>query len=93
VLDEPTVGLHMADVEKLVQVLQRLVDAGNSVVVIEHNLDVMAEADWIIDLGPDGGSSGGRVVAEGDPDSISRKPGKSHTAQFLGKFLRERGVR
>jgi excinuclease ABC subunit A len=93
VLDEPTVGLHMADVEKLVQVLQRLVDAGNSVVVIEHNLDVMAEADWIIDLGPDGGSNGGRVVAEGDPDGITRKPGGSHTAQFLGAFLQERGVR
>ena len=83
----------MADVEKLVQVLQRLVDAGNSVVVIEHNLDVMAEADWIIDLGPDGGSNGGRVVAEGDPDGITKKPGRSHTAQFLGEFLRERGVR
>ncbi len=93
VLDEPTVGLHMADVEKLVRVLQRLVDAGNSVVVIEHNLDVMAEADWIIDLGPDGGSNGGRVVAEGDPDGITRKPGASHTAQFLGAFLQERGVR
>ena len=93
VLDEPTVGLHMADVEKLVQVLQRLVDAGNSVVVIEHNLDVMAEADWIIDLGPDGGSNGGRVVAEGDPDGITRKPGGSHTAQFLRAFLQERGVR
>jgi excinuclease ABC subunit A len=93
VLDEPTVGLHMADVEKLVQVLQRLVDAGNTVVVIEHNLDVMAEADWIIDLGPDGGSNGGRLVAEGDPDSITRKPGSSHTAQFLGEFLQERGVR
>jgi excinuclease ABC subunit A len=93
VLDEPTVGLHMADVEKLVQVLQRLVDAGNSVVVIEHNLDVMAEADWIIDLGPEGGSNGGRVVAEGDPDAIAKKPGVSHTAQFLGEFLQERGVR
>ena len=93
VLDEPTVGLHMADVEKLVQVLQRLVDAGNSVIVIEHNLDIMAEADWIIDLGPDGGSNGGRVVAEGDPDGIARKPGRSHTARFLGEFLRERGVR
>jgi excinuclease ABC subunit A len=93
VLDEPTVGLHMADVEKLVRVLQRLVDAGNSVVVIEHNLDVMAEADWIIDLGPDGGSNGGRVVAEGDPDAITKKPGRSYTAQFLGEFLRERGVR
>ena len=93
VLDEPTVGLHMADVEKLVKVLQRLVDAGNTVVVIEHNLDVMAEADWIVDLGPEGGSSGGRVVAEGDPDSVTRKSASSHTARFLGEFLRERGVR
>ncbi len=92
VLDEPTVGLHMADVEKLVTVLHRLVDAGNTVVVIEHNLDIMAEADWIVDLGPEGGSGGGRVVAQGMPDSIVRKPGQSHTARILGKFLAERGV-
>jgi excinuclease ABC subunit A len=92
VLDEPTVGLHMADVEKLVKVLQRLVDAGNTVVVIEHNLDVMAEADWIIDLGPEGGDGGGRVVAAGNPESIARRPGKSHTARILGEFLLERGV-
>ena len=92
VLDEPTVGLHMADVEKLLQVLHRLVDTGNSVVVIEHNLDVMAEADWIIDLGPEGGAGGGRIVAQGDPEGIARKPGKSHTARMLGEFLAERGV-
>ena len=92
VLDEPTVGLHMADVEKLVNVLQRLVDAGNTVVVIEHNLDVMAEADWIVDLGPEGGAGGGRVVAQGDPDGIARKPNKSHTARILAGFLAERGV-
>jgi len=92
VLDEPTVGLHMADVEKLVKVLQRLVDAGNTVVVIEHNLDIMAEADWIVDLGPEGGSGGGRVVAQGMPEAIVRKPGKSHTAKILGEFLVERGV-
>jgi excinuclease ABC subunit A len=92
VLDEPTVGLHMADVEKLVNVLQRLVDAGNSVVVIEHNLDIMAEADWIIDLGPEGGAGGGQVVAEGTPESIIRKPNKSHTARILGSFLAERAI-
>ena len=92
VLDEPTVGLHMADVEKLMRVLHRLVDTGNTVVVIEHNLDIMAEADWIIDLGPEGGSGGGRVVAQGAPESISAKADKSHTAKILGEFLAERGV-
>ena len=91
VLDEPTVGLHMADVEKLLLVLHRLVDSGNTVVVIEHNLDVMAEADWIVDLGPEGGSGGGRIVAQGSPESIVRKNG-SHTAKILGSFLEERGV-
>jgi excinuclease ABC subunit A len=93
VLDEPTVGLHMADVEKLLEVLQRLVDAGNTVVVIEHNLDVMDEADWIVDLGPEGGGGGGRVVAEGDPDAVALKAAKSHTARILGAFLSERAVR
>jgi excinuclease ABC subunit A len=92
VLDEPTVGLHMADVEKLVKVLQRLVNAGNTVVVIEHNLDIMAEADWIVDLGPEGGSGGGRIVAQGMPEAIARKPNKSHTARILGDFLAERGI-
>jgi len=92
VLDEPTVGLHMADVEKLVGVLHRLVDTGNTVVVIEHNLDIMAEADWIIDLGPEGGSGGGRVVAQGAPENIVAKAGKSHTARILGEFLDERGT-
>jgi excinuclease ABC subunit A len=91
VLDEPTVGLHMADVEKLIHVLHRLVDAGNSVVVIEHNLDVMAEADWIIDLGPEGGDGGGRIVAEGPPAEVVKKAARSHTARILGEFLRERG--
>jgi excinuclease ABC subunit A len=91
VLDEPTVGLHMADVEKLIRVLHRLVDAGNSVVVIEHDLDVIAEADWIIDLGPEGGEDGGRLVAAGSPDDIARLSRSSHTAQVLKKFLHERG--
>jgi excinuclease ABC subunit A len=92
VLDEPTVGLHMADVEKLLRVLHRLVDTGNTLVVIEHNLDIMAEADWIIDLGPEGGAGGGRVVAQGSPEIVARRPGKSHTAAILSDFLQERGV-
>jgi excinuclease ABC subunit A len=90
VLDEPTVGLHMADVEKLIRVLHRLVDAGNTVVVIEHNLDVMADADWIIDLGPEGGEGGGQVVAQGMPEQVAKvKP--SHTGRVLAQFLAERG--
>ena len=90
VLDEPTVGLHMADVEKLVRVLHRLVDAGHTVVVIEHNLDVIAEADWLIDLGPEGGSGGGRIVAQGPPEAVARAARRSHTARVLRDFLRER---
>ncbi len=92
VLDEPTVGLHMADVEKLVGVLHRLVDAGNTVVVIEHNLDVIAEADWVIDLGPEGGEAGGRVVAEGSPEALARSRRRSHTARVLADFLAQRGA-
>jgi excinuclease ABC subunit A len=92
VLDEPTVGLHMADVEKLVAVLHRLVDAGHSVVVIEHNLDVMAEADWIIDLGPEAGAGGGRVVAAGPPAAIAARRARSHTGAALARFLRERAA-
>jgi excinuclease ABC subunit A len=92
VLDEPTVGLHMADVEKLVVVLQRLVTTGNTVVVIEHNLDVMAEADWLVDLGPEGGDGGGRLVAQGAPETIAAKSPRSHTARFLRGFIDARSV-
>lgn len=86
VLDEPTVGLHMADVEKLLRVLHRLVDAGNSVLVIEHNLDVIAEADWIIDMGPEGGSKGGKVIAQGKPDTVAKRK-RSHTGRYLAEVL------
>ena len=89
-LDEPTVGLHMADIARLIEVLQRLVDAGHTVLVIEHNLDIVAEADWIIDLGPDGGDQGGKVVAEGTPEQIVKIRPRSHTARFLAPFLRRR---
>ncbi len=90
VLDEPTVGLHMADVEKLLRVLHRLVDAGNTVVLIEHNLDVIADADWIIDLGPEGGDAGGRIVAQGTPQDLARLPQRSHTSRVLAAFLATR---
>ncbi len=90
VLDEPTVGLHMADVEKLIHVLHRLVDAGNTAVVVEHNLDVMAEADWILDMGPEAGENGGRIVAEGPPAAVARRARRSHTAQALVQFLATR---
>jgi excinuclease ABC subunit A len=90
VLDEPTVGLHMADVEKLIRVLHRLVDAGNTVIVVEHNLDIWSEADWIIDLGPEGGEGGGWLVAQGTPEQIAAIR-SSHTGAVLGKFLEQRG--
>jgi excinuclease ABC subunit A len=90
VLDEPTVGLHMADVEKLLRVLHRLVDAGNTVVVIEHNLDVIAEADWIIDLGPEGGEAGGRVVVQGPLEGLIESRQSGHTAKVLNDFLKDR---
>ena len=87
VLDEPTTGLHFADVEKLLEVLHRLVDGGNTVVVIEHNLDVVKTADWIIDLGPGGGEHGGRVIAEGTPEEVAVIPG-SATGEYLARILR-----
>ncbi len=86
ILEEPTIGLHIADVQRLVEVLQRLVDAGHSVIVIEHNLDLIAEADWIIDLGPEGGDGGGRIVCEGPPEQVARNK-HSHTGRFLRKVL------
>ena len=86
ILEEPTIGLHMADVQRLVEVLQRLVDAGHSVIVIEHNLDLVAEADWLIDLGPEGGEGGGSIVAEGTPEQAARVK-HSHTGRFLRTVL------
>jgi excinuclease ABC subunit A len=88
ILDEPTTGLHFADIQKLLDVLNRLVDAGNTVVIIEHNLDVIKTADWIVDLGPEGGDEGGRVVATGTPEAIARQAERSYTGQFLRSHLR-----
>jgi excinuclease ABC subunit A len=87
ILDEPTTGLHFDDVKKLLGVLQRLVDLGNTVVVIEHNLDVVKTADWIIDLGPEGGEKGGQVVVAGTPEQVVRSR-KSYTGLALAKVLR-----
>ena len=89
VLDEPTTGLHTADVHKLIKVLQKLVDGGNSVVVIEHNLDVIKTADYIIDLGPEGGAGGGTVVAKGTPEQVAKNK-KSYTGKYLKKVLEEK---
>jgi excinuclease ABC subunit A len=86
-LDEPTTGLHFADVEKLLHVLHRLVATGNTVIVIEHNLDVIKTADWIIDLGPEGGARGGRIVAEGTPEAVAQAA-DSATGEYLARVLR-----
>ena len=86
VLDEPTTGLHFEDIRKLLLVLGRLVDAGNTVLVIEHNLDVIKTADWLVDMGPEGGSRGGLVVAEGTPEAVAAVP-ESYTGQFLAPLL------
>jgi excinuclease ABC subunit A len=84
-LDEPTVGLHFYDINKLLSIINRLVDRGNTVIIIEHNLEVVAAADWIIDLGPEGGEEGGRIVAQGSPEDVAKNK-KSYT----GKFLKEK---
>ena len=91
ILDEPTTGLHFEDVRKLLEVLHSLVEAGNTVIVIEHNLDVIKTADWIIDIGPEGGDGGGEVVAEGTPEQIAEEP-RSHTGRYLKEMLSPKRV-
>ena len=86
-LDEPTTGLHFYDIDRLLRVLHRLRDQGNTIVVIEHNLDVIKTADWVVDLGPEGGGGGGRIIATGTPEQLAKKPG-SFTGQFLQKVLK-----
>ncbi|HEY0306964.1 MAG TPA: excinuclease ABC subunit A, partial [Acidobacteriaceae bacterium] len=87
-LDEPTTGLHFDDVRKLLEVLHRITDLGNTVIIIEHNLDVIRNADWIIDLGPEGGEGGGRIVAEGPPEQVALAP-ESHTGEFLKRYYHQ----
>ena len=86
ILDEPTTGLHFADIQQLLDVLHRLRDHGNTVVVIEHNLDVIKTADWLVDLGPEGGSKGGQIIACGTPEDVAHMP-QSHTGHFLKSLL------
>ena len=86
ILDEPTTGLHFADVHKLIEILHRLADGGNTVVVIEHNLDVIKTADYIIDIGPDGGDRGGTVIAQGTPEEVAQSP-VSYTGKYIRKYL------
>ncbi|MNV36831.1 UvrABC system protein A [compost metagenome] len=92
ILDEPTTGLHFRDIELLLQVLNQLVDSGNTVLIIEHNLDVIKTADWLIDMGPEGGDGGGYVVAQGTPEDVANTQA-SHTGQYLGKLLRRNASR
>jgi excinuclease ABC subunit A len=92
ILDEPTTGLHFHDNKLLLEVLTRLRDAGNTVVVIEHNLDVVKTADWVVDLGPEGGDGGGRIVAQGAPEQIAQAP-ESHTGRYLARVLTNANVR
>lgn len=89
ILDEPTTGLHFEDIHQLLQVLHRLRDHGNTVVIIEHNLDVIKTADWVIDLGPEGGSGGGKIIAKGTPEDVAKTKG-SFTGQFLGPLLKKK---
>ena len=86
-MDEPTTGLHLRDIEVLCNVLYRLVESGHSVVLIEHNLDIIKRADWIVDLGPEGGDGGGRVIATGTPEEVAKVPG-SYTGQFVAPLLK-----
>lgn len=86
ILDEPTTGLHIADVHRLVDILQRLVNTGNSIIVIEHNLDLIKTADYLIDLGPEGGDAGGEIVAVGTPEQIIKND-RSYTGRFLKKYI------
>ena len=86
ILDEPTTGLHFADIDLLLKVLHQLRDAGNTIVVIEHNLDVIKTADWVIDMGPEGGAGGGTLVAAGTPEEVAKNPA-SHTGHYLGRLL------
>ena len=92
ILDEPTTGLHFEDIKQLLEVLHRLRDHGNTVIIIEHNLDVIKTADWIVDMGPEGGSGGGQIIAAGTPEDVATMKG-SHTGQFLSPILKPKRKR